>query len=243
MQVIYGDQDNTKVKRDSGVGLGNFDGLHIGHMTLINTLINESKKLGIDSVVYTFSKHPENILRKKLNTPIITTTKKKIELLQNTGLDYLYFDDFDEAFSRMKPEDFIKDILFNKLKVKLAVTGFDYRFGYKGQGDVRLLKGAGEEYGFGVIVVPPVKIDEHVISSTSIRQSVTKGNIEKANRFLGRHFSISGTVTKGRRVGNTIGFPTANISYYDKIILPHTGVYITSTLVENKIYNSVTSIG
>ncbi len=243
MQVIYGENGNTKVKRDSGVGLGNFDGLHIGHMTLINTLINESKVLGIDSVVYTFLKHPENILRKKLNTPIITTINKKIQLLQSTRLDYLYFDDFDEAFSRMKPEDFIKDILFDKLKVKLAVTGFDYRFGYKGQGNVSLLEEAGKEYGFDVIVIPPVKIDEHIVSSTSIRQSITKGSIEKANRLLGRHFSISGTVTRGRRVGNTIGFPTANISYYDKIILPHTGVYITKTLVENKIYNSVTSVG
>ena len=243
MQVIYGENGNTKVKRDSGVGLGNFDGLHIGHMTLINTLINESKVLGIDSVVYTFLKHPENILRKKLNTPIITTINKKIQLLQSTRLDYLYFDDFDEAFSRMKPEDFIKDILFDKLKVKLAVTGFDYRFGYKGQGNVSLLEEAGKEYGFDVIVIPPVKIDEHIVSSTSIRQSITKGSIEKANRLLGRHFSISGTVTRGRRVVNTIGFPTANISYYDKIILPHTGVYITKTLVENKIYNSVTSVG
>lgn len=243
MQVIYGDHGNTKVKRDSGVGLGNFDGLHMGHMTLINTLINESKILGIDSVVYTFSKHPENILRKRLNTPIITTINKKIELLQNTKLDYLYFDDFDEALSRMKPEDFIKDILFNKLKVKLAVTGFDYRFGYKGQGNVSLLEEAGKEYGFDVIVIPPVKIDEHIVSSTSIRQSIAKGSIEKANRLLGRHFSISGMVTTGRRVGNTIGFPTANISYHEKIILPHTGVYITKTLVENKIYNSVTSVG
>lgn len=133
MQVIYGSRDgsreNERIQKDSGVGLGNFDGLHIGHMTLINTLINESKLMGIDSIVYTFLKHPENILRKKLNTPIITTINKKIELLRSSGLDYLYFDEFDDAYSRMKPEDFIKDVLVKKLNVKLAVTGFDYRFG------------------------------------------------------------------------------------------------------------------
>jgi len=247
MQVIYGSRDgsreNERIQKDSGVGLGNFDGLHIGHMTLINTLINESKLMGIDSIVYTFLKHPENILRKKLNTPIITTINKKIELLQSSGLDYLYFDEFDDAYSRMKPEDFIKDVLVKKLNVKLAVTGFDYRFGYKGQGDADLLKEAGKEYGFDVIVIPPVKINNHIVSSTSIRQYIAKGNIEKANKFLGREFSIKGTVKKGRRIGNTIGFPTANLSFSESIILPHTGVYITRTLVENKVYNSVTSIG
>jgi riboflavin kinase/FMN adenylyltransferase len=243
MQVIHGNQGNTIIKRDSGIGLGNFDGLHLGHMTLINTLIKESKVLGIDSVVYTFSKHPENILRKKLNTPIITTINKKIRILKDTELDYLYFDDFDEAYSRMKPEDFIKDILFHRLKIKLAVTGYDYRFGYKGQGDVELLEEAGKEYDFGVIVIPPVKIDEQIVSSTSIRQLITKGNMEKANKLLGRNFSISGTVNKGRRIGNTIGFPTANVFCSENITLPHTGVYITKTLLENETYNSVTSIG
>ncbi|HEY9062389.1 MAG TPA: bifunctional riboflavin kinase/FAD synthetase [Pseudobacteroides sp.] len=243
MQVIYGNQGNDIIKKDAGIGLGNFDGLHLGHMALINTLINESKSLGINSIVYTFSKHPENILRKKLNTPIITTINKKIEILGGTELDYLYFDDFDEAFSRMKPEDFINDILYRKLKVKLAVSGYDYRFGYKGQGDVELLKEAGKEYGFNVIVIPPVKIEEETVSSTSIRRLIAKGNVEKASELLGRCFSISGTVKKGRRIGNTIGFPTANIAGPENIILPHTGVYITRTLIENSIYNSVTSVG
>ncbi|MDP4179795.1 MAG: bifunctional riboflavin kinase/FAD synthetase [Bacillota bacterium] len=243
MQVIFGNENKTKLVNSLGVGLGNFDGLHTGHMTLINTLIEETRRMGIDSVLYTFSKHPEHILRKKLNTPLLTTINKKIEILEKTSLDYIYFDKFDESFSRIRPEAFIKDILVDKLNIKLAVTGFDYRFGYKGQGDVNMLEEAGKKFGFKVIIIPPVKIDGEIVSSTSIRHSIDKGNIEKANNYLKRRYSISGKVVKGRQIGNTIGFPTANILPLDYIVIPQKGVYITQTLFEGELFNSVTSIG
>lgn len=243
MEVIYGRNNNAVVERPSGVGLGNFDGLHVGHMALINTLIDQSGFYGLNSVLYTFTKHPENIIRKKLFTPLLTTEGKKIELLGRTQLGCLFFDEFDESFSRMSPETFVSTILVGKLKAKLAVAGFDYRFGYRGQGDVGLLKKLGDKYGFKVVIIPPIKIDNEIVSSTLIREFVARGDMDRVFKFLGRHHSITGEVSSGRKIGSKIGFPTANIHPEDYLIMPHSGVYITKTLLGGILYPSVTNIG
>ncbi len=243
MQVIYNNSTNNLFGSFNGVALGNFDGLHIGHMALINTLIRETRLNGLASIVYTFTKHPENILRKKLITPLLLTENKKIELLNETPLDYLYFDDFTEEFSRLSPEEFVSDILIKKLNIKLAVAGYDYRFGFQGQGDIPLLKEYGKKYGFKVIVIPAIKCGNLVISSTRIRECIINGELETAYKLLGRNYSITAEVVSGRRVGNTIGFPTANIHPERFLVLPINGVYITKTLLDGKLYNSMTNVG
>lgn len=246
MKSIYSKERSTissSVYNKMGVGLGNFDGLHIGHMALINTLIRESKLNGLSSTVYTFTKHPENILRKKLFTPLLTTEFQKVELLSETALDYVFFEEFDENFSRMKPEEFVRDVLVKKLKMKLAVAGFHYHFGYKGEGDIALLRELGKKYGYKVIVIPPIKIDNQVVSSTKICNKVSKGEMEEVFKLLGRQYSITAEVVSGRRIGNTIGFPTANINPEGYLILPKRGVYITKTLLDNNLYYSITNIG
>lgn len=242
MEVVYS-KDIARLKKPSGVGLGNFDGLHIGHMALIQTLIKECRLNELDSVVYTFTKHPENILRKKLFTPLLTNVNKKIELLNETSLRYICFEEFNEEFSRMKPESFVKNVLVDRLNVKLAVAGFDYRFGYKGEGNIDLLKELGKVYNFKVIIIPPIKIDDKIVSSTLIRQNVAKGDMDEVFQLLGRHYSITGNVEQGRCIGNTIGFPTANIIPEKYLILPHDGVYVTKTLLNDTLYSSVTNIG
>jgi riboflavin kinase / FMN adenylyltransferase len=243
MEIIYYQKGQKVIENFTGIGLGNFDGLHIGHMALINTVIKESKLNSLDSVVYTFTKHPENILRKSLFTPLITTESKKMELLGETSLNHLYFDEFDEEFSRMSPEVFVREVLVGRLKMKLAVAGFDYKFGYKGQGDIDLLKELGKKYLFKTIVIPPIKINNEVVSSTKIRQHITKGDMDQVFKLLGRHYSITAEVISGRRVGNTIGFPTANINPENYLILPQKGVYITRTQLKEKLYCSMTNIG
>jgi riboflavin kinase/FMN adenylyltransferase len=242
MKVTYSEEKQI-FDTPMGVGLGNFDGLHIGHMALVNTLINECRISGFGSLVYTFMKHPENILRKKLFTPLLTTTGKKTQLLAETPLDYLYFEYFDECFSRMKPEAFVKDILIDRLKIKLAVTGFNYRYGYKGQGDANLMKEMGKLYNFKVIVIPPVKVENEVVSSTLIRNYVAKGDMDKVFKLLGRHYSITGKVSTGKRIGSKLGFPTANIYPEDYLILPSDGVYATRTSLGGRLYCSITNIG
>jgi riboflavin kinase/FMN adenylyltransferase len=143
----------------------------------------------------------------------------------------------------MKPEDFIKDILVDKLKARLAVAGFDYRFGYKGQGNVEMLRELGKQYHMKVIVIPPIKIDNTIVSSTLIRESVAKGDMEKVFKLLGRHHSITGEVQSGRQVGGKIGFPTANLHPEEYLILPQNGVYITRTLLDGEFYPSITNVG
>jgi len=243
MQVIHSSDKKNYFDCNTGVGLGNFDGLHIGHMALINTLIREAQLNGLSSIVYTFTKHPENILRKKLITPLLLTEQKKIDLLRETSLDYLYFDEFNEEFSRLLPEEFVKYVLINKLHIKLAVVGYDYRFGYKGQGEIPLLKELGKKYGFKVVVLPAIKCDNEIISSTKIRKSIINGELETSYKLLGRNYSIIADVVSGRRIGNTIGFPTANIHPEAFLVLPVNGVYITKTLLDGKLYNSITNVG
>lgn len=234
---------NPSTAKNSGIGLGNFDGLHRGHMALINTLINECRIHDLNSVVYTFKKHPENILRKKLFTPLIMTMEHKIRYLDRFGVETLYLQEFDEEFSRMSAEDFIKEILVNKMRVKLAVVGFNYRFGYMCKGDAELLKRLGKKYGYRVIVIPPVKVRGETVSSTLIRQYIMKGKMEKAFDLLGRNFSVPGKVITGRKIGRTMGFPTANLIPEKYLVMPASGVYITRTLYQNQWYNSVTNVG
>ncbi|HHY64962.1 MAG TPA: bifunctional riboflavin kinase/FAD synthetase [Clostridiaceae bacterium] len=242
MQVLTSFDKNT-FSKSTGVGLGNFDGLHIGHMALINTLINECKLNGLQSVVYTFNKHPETMLRKKLVTPLITTNEMKARLLSSTDLDILCYQDFDENFSRLSPEDFIRNILVDTLRIRLAVVGFNYRFGYMGRGDTEFLKKSGEKYGFKVIVIPPVKVNSEIVSSTLIREYIKKGRIERVFQLLGRHFSLYGTVIDGKRIGRTLGFPTANIIAHPDMAVPANGVYITKTKYDDKWVNSITNVG
>lgn len=242
MEVIRGTK-KTLFRKPLGVGLGNFDGLHIGHIALINALISECKLNNLHSMVYTFAKHPENILEKKIVTPLLITVEKKAELLNSLPLDYLFYEDFDESFSKMQPEDFVKEVLVNNFSIKLAMAGFDYTFGYMGQGDANLLIELGKKYNFRVIIIPPIKINDEVISSTLIREYLTKGDMEKTFYFLGRHYSITGVVESGHRIGSQLGFPTANIKPEEYLILPANGVYITKTLIDEKLYKSITNIG
>ncbi len=242
MQVITNISSDT-FKRKTGVGLGSFDGLHIGHMALINTLISECRLNNLDSVVYTFKNHPERMLRKKLISPLITLNDHKTKLLESTGLDFLCYQEFDEAYSRLEPDEFIEDVLINKLKIRLAVVGFNYRFGYMGKGDAEYLKKRGEELGFRVIIVPPLSVDNEVVSSTLIRKYIKEGNIARVFQLLGRHFSLSGKVVSGKRIGRTLGFPTANITADPDMVVPANGVYITKTKVKGAWLNGVTNVG
>jgi len=242
MKTIRSNNDISSFHR-TGVGLGNFDGLHIGHMALINILISESKLNGLQSIVYTFTSHPDNIINKNKRTPSLMTLEKKEQILGQLPLDYLYLEEFNENFAKMKPVDFVKNILVDKLKIKLAVAGFDYTFGYKGEGNTNLLKKLGEQYGFKTIIVPPIKINDEIISSTSIREYISKGKMEEAFYMLGRPYSITGIVETGYKLGSKLGFPTANITPAPYLLLPSFGVYLTRTLIDGKLYNSITNIG
>jgi riboflavin kinase / FMN adenylyltransferase len=231
------------IRKPSGVVLGNFDGVHIGHRMLIENLIYQCKVEGLYSLLYTFNTHPHHVLRKNIMNYLLLMNHKKIEILSATGLDGVYFENFDASFSQLSPEVFVKEVLVERFGVKLVVVGENYRFGHKGSGDIRLLKELGNMLGFKVQGLPLLHLGEEIVSSTNIRQNLHLGNLEKVFSLLGRYFSIRAIVQHGDKIGRKLGYPTANILPSDSLALPKTGVYITKTLVGEKYHNSITNIG
>jgi len=233
----------TDLSNGTGIGLGNFDGVHRGHAYLIKTLAEECEKRLLTSVVYTFSDHPNKVLFKKRKTPVIMTVAQKSEIFEGKGIDVSYFELFDEDYANLPAEKFITDYLVNRFNAKLIVVGHNYSFGRRGMGTPSLLKEYGEKYGFEVIVVPPVVEEDNVISSTLLRSFIRDGRMKKYRKFTGRYYSIPGEVAIGRGVGHELGFPTANILPREGFALPLSGVYASKTLIDGKIYDGITNIG
>lgn len=235
-------------RMERGVGLGNFDGVHIGHAALMQTLRQACLTQGISSMVYTFANHPNHILGKLRETPLIITNEQKAELVEAQGIDELYFEHFDRAYASMEPEVFIRQILVEKLNAKIVVVGHNYSFGNFGRGDAAMLEKFGEQYGFKVIVVPHIMRlldgqEEVVVSSTVLRRLIGQGRMEEYAALAGHIYSIPGHVVEGRRVGRSLGFPTANILPKEGFALPGFGVYATVTVKDGKSYMSITNIG
>lgn len=234
--------DNLKYKNKISIALGNFDGVHNGHVSLIKSMIKDSKELGLKSSILLFGNHTKSIIIGE--TPnLLTNNFQREKIIGELGVDILYKMDFNLHLRGLTPEDFIKDILIDQLNVKAVTVGYDYRFGYKAQGNTKDLQELGYKYGFKVTILDPVTVDDEVVSSTKIRNYIEMGNIKKANNMLGRIYTLSGKVIPGKNLGHKLGFPTANIELYDKLLVPKSGVYSTRTSVMGKTYLSVTSIG
>ncbi|AIS52477.1 riboflavin biosynthesis protein RibF [Thermoanaerobacter kivui] len=242
MQVI--DETNILQFDDyKGIALGNFDGIHLGHQELIKRAISLSQSHNLKSAVFTFKQHTLEILSPNQKPELIMSQQKKLEVLKQFSLDYGIFFNFSREFSQLTPEEFVKKVLVEKLKAKIIVVGYNYRFGYKALGNMESLQKYSKVYYFEVHVVPPVTLEGVVVSSSYIRQLIKSGEIERANKFLGRFFSLEGEVVHGREVGRKLGFPTANLQIKDNIVLPKTGVYVTRVKVMDKLYLGVTNIG
>ncbi|SKC74068.1 bifunctional riboflavin kinase/FAD synthetase [Maledivibacter halophilus] len=243
MEVIHSLGEIGSLTEMTGVSLGTFDGLHKGHITLIKTLKEDCKLQNLKSVIYTFSNHPRELINSKNSPRLIINNKQKIDLFYKMGIDFLVMVKFDNFQKNIRAEDFIEEILLKKLNMKAAIVGWDCHFGRKAEGNIELLKEFSQKYDFDLTVVPPLKIDNEIISSTSIRSQLSKGLIDKVNLFLGRNYSITGRVIKGKQFGGTQGFPTANISVDLSLCLPKSGVYITRTVIDRIIYKSITNVG
>ncbi len=226
--------------------IGNFDGVHIGHQALFHTAIEKAEALGGTSVAMTFEPHPMRVLKQKDRPPLITLYEQKVELIANCGLDVLICIPFTKEFAALSAEDFVKNLLVEKIGMKAVVVGQDYTFGKHRQGNVSLLKEYGRKLNFDVIVpgwIQGIGIRGDRISSTIIRELVMEGQVEKAKKMLGRYYQIRGVVATGRnRGGKLLGFPTANINLQDELC-PKTGIYAVTAEYENKTYPAVANIG
>ena len=245
---IYGNKTYSEYKKDArgvAVALGNFDGVHLGHQTLIAELVKIAAEEGRRSLVYTFEKHPMEVLSADgAGKPrLIMTNADKARIMEKLGADGIFFESFDREYASMDCDTFAREIIKEKLGTAHAVVGSNYSFGLGGSGNPALLRKLGEKYGFKVTVIEPVTVDGTVVSSTLLRGLIATGNVASFPRYAGRAYTVPGKVTHGRAVGRGLGFPTANISPKRGFASPADGVYATKTLVDGTVYDGVTNIG
>lgn len=227
------------------VTLGIFDGVHKGHMALLDYLVSRSGELNGESVVITFSPHPRLVLEQNnVNLSFLTTMEEKIVLLAKAKVEHLIVIEFNIQFSEIRACDFIKDILVKKIGTKHLIIGYNHRFGRRGEGDFNTIKQCSEELDFSVEQVQGYSTQEGPVSSSSIREALLKGNLDDANKWLGYSYSVSGTIIEGRKIGRSIGFPTANIkpdSQYK--LIPGNGIYAVEVQLDDKLYPGMLNIG
>jgi len=224
------------------IALGSFDGLHIGHLSLIYKVVEVAKKNNGKSMVFTFKNHPRILINKENVPKLLMDNSRKVEILTTHKVDIVCFQEFNLEFMQMTPEEFVK-FLVVKYNVKGFVVGFNYKFGYKNLGSVELLQKLQNKYGYELYVMEPCIYKTQVISSTRIRKSLEDGDVLEASKMLSLPYTLSGEVINGKKLGRTIGFPTANLKYDENFILPKVGVYYTNIKVNNKIYKGITSVG
>ena len=240
--LIIKDNFKTKLEYPTYIALGNFDGLHLGHMQLINKTVQLSQENNAKSMVCTFNNHPLSIINPEISPKLIMDNDSKIKLLEKVGIDIVNLVNFDTEFMKTTPEEFIKNMV-NFYNVKGIIVGFNYRFGYKNLGDVEMLEAYSNVLGYKLYVCEAVSTNSEIVSSSKIRHLISEGNVTKANELLGRCHTTIGQVIKGKQLGRTIGFPTVNLDYNRQYILPKGGVYYTVVEYDNAMYKAITNIG
>jgi len=244
LKVIYGLENLKKLDRKSAVTIGVFDGVHLAHRQIIKHVIEQSKQHHWHSVLITFDPHPLDLLKPKTYPTILTGLNLKLHLIERLGIEIVVIIKFTKAFSKMRASKFIEDVLVDKLQAAHVAVGAGFKFGYKSQGTVEMLKEAGAKYDFSVKEVPPIKtFDGLMISSTRIRNLLKAGELEQAKRLLGHQPIISGTVIAGKGYGSQTGFHTANIETADKASVPKEGVYAGFVMLDDKKLQAVVNIG
>ena len=208
------------------VTTGTFDGVHLGHQQIIKRLIETATKSNGETVLLTFFPHPRMVLFPDYKPLLLNTLEEKTVLLEKAGIDHLIIHPFNREFSMLSSKEFISEILVKTLQTKKLVIGYDHHFGKNREGSFDHLKEFGPIYGFDVEEIPAQEVEHTGVSSTKIRQALTKGDVETANSFLGYSYMLSGTVVKGRMIGRSIDFPTANLQVHDPFkLIPADGVY------------------
>lgn len=241
-KIVYLNQNSQNNEKKSIIALGNFDGLHKGHMELINKVVDESLLNDYNSMVYTFTNHPLTVAAPEKAPKIIMDLEQKLHILKNSGVDMVALVDFTWEYMQTSAEDFIK-LLLEKYNAAGFVVGFNYRFGYQNTGNVEMLKELQQKYKFALYIVEAKSDEDGIISSTRIRELISDGKISQANSLLLEPFMLRGTIVEGKKNGRKLGFPTANLKVDEKMIIPHIGVYYTNVKHQGKVYKGITSVG
>ena len=226
---------------ETSAGIGNFDGLHLGHKKIIDAVKRRSEENSTRSCVITFDPHPQKVLGRK-EVSLIFPPGRRFKMLESAGIDAVICLNFTHELSKVSAENFIKDILLERLRIKDIVVGPGFSFGHKRKGNVDLLRSMGETHGFNTVVAEAARVDDRVVSSSAIRNLVRDGEIGEANRFFGYDYYIEGVVVEGEKRGRKLGFPTVNLDT-EWEILPRPGVYATYVKLSDGFHESITNIG
>lgn len=243
MEVIHFPEDRRPVTwRSPVLALGNFDGLHRGHVKIVERIQRGALERGGTSVVLTFDPHPPRVLRPDKAPALLMTKAQKLEALSRAGVQGAAVVRFTQEMSQWEPEAFVRTVLVDWLRVAEVWVGADFLFGRNRSGNFTLLKSLGAQYGFRTEKIDPIRYKDFVVSSTRIRRLVGEGRVDEAGALLGHHYALDGVVVEGARRGREIGFPTANLATENELIPPN-GVYATAMTVDGAFYPSVTNIG
>ena len=229
-------------RRGTVLTVGNFDGIHLGHQKILRGVVERARKTNALAAAVTFDPHPLKVLRPTEAPPLVATLAQRLAGLEQMGLDAALVLRFDLELSRVSPEEFVREILVEKLTVGAVLVGANFRFGHRQAGDATLLCELGRQCGFDVEVIPPVVVRGQVVSSTAIRQAVREGRVEQAARLLGRPFALTGEIRPGTGRGSQLVFPTLNLAP-EQELLPAIGVYATETRVGGRLHRSASNVG
>ncbi|MGO4773721.1 bifunctional riboflavin kinase/FAD synthetase [Flavobacterium sp. W22_SRS_FK3] len=224
--------------------LGTFDGVHIGHKKILERLNQNTENGKYESLVLTFFPHPRMVLQEKSEIKLLNTISEKSKLLKATGIENLVIHPFNESFSRLTAEEFVHSILVDQFHIHKIIIGHDHRFGRNRTANIDNLIAFGAEYGFEVEQISAQEIQDVSVSSTKIRKALQEGNMDLANEYLGYAYFLTGEVVKGKQLGRTIGFPTANIEIKEEYkLVPKNGVYVVKTCIDQKEVYGMMNIG
>jgi riboflavin kinase/FMN adenylyltransferase len=224
--------------------LGTFDGVHIGHQKILERIIANTANNKYESLVLTFFPHPRMVLQEKSEIKLLNTIDEKIQLLENLGIQNLVIHPFDTTFSQLTAEEFVQTVLVDQFDIHKIIIGHDHRFGRNRTANIDDLIGFGKKYGFEVEQISVQEINDLSVSSTKIRNAISQGNIPLANEYLGYDYFLTGTVIKGKQLGRTIGFPTANLKIKeDYKLIPLNGVYVVKSIINEKTVFGMMNIG
>jgi riboflavin kinase/FMN adenylyltransferase len=242
MKLLHSVEQLSSLTGPVHLAIGVFDGIHLGHQSVIHRAMAAAGKTGGTSVVLTFHPHPVRVLRPEKAPRLLTSTQHKTRLIEQLGVGALLIQEFSLEFSKTPPGDFVERLLLNAKKLQTICVGEGWSFGANRSGSVSLLRELAAEDGFALDIVEPVIIEGDVVSSTRVREAVERGELDQAAKFLGRPFTVLGTVTKGNLLGRQLGFPTANLHTHNEQFPPN-GVYAVRAWHDTKEYGGVVNIG
>ncbi|MBT1452339.1 bifunctional riboflavin kinase/FAD synthetase [Glaciecola sp. XM2] len=242
MELIRGIHNIKPRHRGCVLTIGKFDGVHKGHQAVLANLVEKAKALNLPSAVMVFEPQPEELFMPEQAPARLSRLRDKYNALKAQGIDRLLCVNFSTAFAAQSPKEFVQDLLVDRLGVKFLVVGDDFRFGNKRKGDFDYLQSASAEYGFDVVSTTSFRVDDYRISSTAVREALSKGDFDTAHRMLGQSFAISGKVVHGEKNGRTIGFPTANM-LLRRHKTPIHGVFAVLVRWQDKCFKGVANLG